>query len=45
MSPFFEDPAIYRSMLENLPIGIYVLDKEQRVRWNRGASRLRVTST
>ena len=41
MSPFFEDPAIYRSVLENLPIGIYVLDKEQRVRfWNRGAEQI-----
>lgn len=28
-------------MLENLPIGIYVLDKEQRVRfWNRGAEQI-----
>jgi len=41
MSPFFEDPALYRSVLENLPIGIYVLDKEQRVRfWNRGAEQI-----
>jgi two-component system cell cycle response regulator len=41
MSHFFEDPAIYRSVLENLPIGIYVLDKEQRVRfWNRGAEQI-----
>jgi len=41
MSSFFEDPAIYRSVLENLPIGIYVLDKEQRVRfWNRGAEQI-----
>ena len=41
MSPFFEDPAIYRSVLENLPIGIYVLDREQRVRfWNRGAEQI-----
>ncbi len=41
MSPFFEDPALYRSVLENLPIGIYVLDREQRVRfWNRGAERI-----
>ncbi len=41
MSPFFEDPALYRSVLENLPIGIYVLDREQRVRfWNRGAEQI-----
>jgi diguanylate cyclase (GGDEF)-like protein/PAS domain S-box-containing protein len=41
MSPFFEDPALYRSVLENLPIGIYVLDRGQRVRfWNRGAEQI-----
>jgi PAS domain S-box-containing protein len=41
MSPFFEDPALYRSVLENLPIGIYVLDNDQRVRfWNRGAEQI-----
>ena len=41
MSKFFEDPALYRSVLENLPIGIYVLDREQRVRfWNRGAEQI-----
>ncbi len=41
MSPFFEDPALYRSVLANLPIGIYVLDREQRVRfWNRGAEQI-----
>jgi PAS domain S-box-containing protein/diguanylate cyclase (GGDEF)-like protein len=41
MSPFFEGPALYRSVLENLPIGIYVLDRTQRVRfWNRGAEQI-----
>jgi diguanylate cyclase (GGDEF)-like protein/PAS domain S-box-containing protein len=41
MSPFFEDPALYRSVLENLPIGIYVLDRTERVRfWNRGAEQI-----
>ncbi len=41
MSPLFEDPALYRSVLQNLPIGIYVLDKEQHVRfWNRGAEQI-----
>jgi diguanylate cyclase (GGDEF)-like protein/PAS domain S-box-containing protein len=41
MSKFFEDPALYRSVLQNLPIGIYVLDREQRVRfWNRGAEQI-----
>ena len=41
MSPFFDDPALYRSVLENLPIGVYVLDREQHVRfWNRGAEQI-----
>ena len=41
MSRFFEDPTIYRLVLEKLPIGIYVLDREQRVRfWNRGAEQI-----
>jgi PAS domain S-box-containing protein/diguanylate cyclase (GGDEF)-like protein len=41
MSPFFQDPALYRSVLESLPMGIYVLDREQRVRfWNRGAEQI-----
>ena len=41
MSPIFEDPALYRSVLENLPIGVYVLDRAQRVRfWNRAAEQI-----
>lgn len=39
--PFFSDPALYQSVLEDLPIGVYVLDRERRVRfWNRGAERI-----
>src|SRR5438552_247933 len=41
MPPLFEDSALHRYVLENLPIGIYVLDREQRVRfWNRGAEQI-----
>jgi PAS domain-containing protein len=41
MSPFFDDPALDRSVLENLPIGVYVLDREQHVRfWNRGTEQI-----
>jgi diguanylate cyclase (GGDEF)-like protein/PAS domain S-box-containing protein len=41
MSPLFDDPWLYRFVLQNLPIGIYVLDREQRVRfWNRGAEQI-----
>jgi PAS domain S-box-containing protein len=38
---FFDHPELYRSLLENLPIGVYILDRERRVRfWNRGAEHL-----
>jgi len=38
---FFDRPELYRSVLENLPIGVYILDRERRVRfWNRGAEQL-----
>jgi PAS domain S-box-containing protein len=38
---FLDDPEMYRSLLENLPVGVYVLDPERRVRfWNRGAEHL-----
>jgi len=41
MSAFFEDPGLYRFVLENLSIGIYALDREQKVRfWNRGAEQI-----
>jgi diguanylate cyclase (GGDEF)-like protein/PAS domain S-box-containing protein len=39
--PFFSDPVLYQSVLEDLPIGVYVLDRERRVRfWNRGAEHI-----
>jgi PAS domain S-box-containing protein len=38
---FFDQPELYRSLLENLPIGVYIVDRERRVRfWNRGAEHL-----
>lgn len=41
MPSFFDDPALHRSVLENLPIGVYVLDRDQRVRfWNREAEQI-----
>lgn len=39
--PFFDDPALFQTVLENLPVGVYVLDRERRVRfWNRGAEQI-----
>jgi diguanylate cyclase (GGDEF)-like protein/PAS domain S-box-containing protein len=36
-----EDPSIYRAVLENLQIGIYLVDREQRiVFWNDGAEKI-----
>jgi PAS domain S-box-containing protein len=38
MSNLFDDPARFRTVLEQLPVGVYILDRERRVRfWNRGA--------
>jgi PAS domain S-box-containing protein len=35
------NPELYRSVLEDLPVGVYVVDRERRVRfWNRGAEHL-----
>ena len=37
----FDDPKLYHSVLEDLPIGVYIVDRERRVRfWNRGAEHL-----
>jgi diguanylate cyclase (GGDEF)-like protein/PAS domain S-box-containing protein len=36
-----EDPSIYRDVLESLQIGIYIVDRDQRiVFWNEGAERI-----
>ncbi|MGB9236767.1 MAG: diguanylate cyclase [Terriglobales bacterium] len=38
---FFDNPELYRSVLEDLPVGIYIVDRGLRVRfWNRGAEHL-----
>jgi len=41
MSGQSNDPALFQSLVENLPIGIYILDRERRIRfWNRGAEQI-----
>jgi len=38
---FFGNPELYRSVLEDLPIAVYVVDRERRVRfWNGAAEHL-----
>ncbi|MGC1498814.1 MAG: PAS domain-containing protein, partial [Terriglobales bacterium] len=40
-STFFDNPSFLRAVLEDLPVGIYVVDREQRIRfWNHGAEDL-----
>jgi len=35
------DGEVYKSVLESLPIGVYLVDRHRRVlSWNRGAERL-----
>jgi len=37
----FDNPDFYRSVLEGLPVGVYIVDRNGRVRfWNRGAEQL-----
>ena len=37
----FDDSKLYRSVLEDLPVGVYIVDLKRRVRfWNRGAEHL-----
>ena len=41
MADLLDDPALFRSLLEELPVGIYVVDRQQRIRfWNRGAEHI-----
>jgi len=38
---FFDNLELYRLVLDDLPIGVYLVDQERRVRfWNRGAEHL-----
>jgi PAS domain S-box-containing protein len=40
-STFFDNPGFLRTVLEDLPVGIYIVDREQRIRfWNHGAENL-----
>jgi PAS domain S-box-containing protein len=37
----FDSPQLYRSVLEDLPAGVFLLDRNRRIRfWNRGAEKL-----
>ncbi|MFZ3339827.1 MAG: diguanylate cyclase [Terriglobales bacterium] len=41
MATLFDNPDFVRTVLEELPIGIYIVDREQRIRfWNRGAEHI-----
>ncbi len=41
MASLFDNPGFVRTVLEELPIGIYIVDREQRIRfWNRGAGHI-----
>jgi len=41
MPQLLDDPSVFRSLLEDLPVGVYVVDREQRIRfWNRGAEHI-----
>ena len=41
MENFFDNPDLYRSVLETLPVGVFIADRKGTVRfWNRGAERL-----
>lgn len=39
--PESNDPEIYRSVLEHLETGVYIVDRNRRVRfWNEGAEQI-----
>lgn len=40
-SNFFDNPGLFRTALEELPVGIYIVDRDRRIRfWNRGAEHI-----
>src|ERR1700686_994693 len=40
-SNLLDNPKLFRHVVEDLPVGIYILDRERRIRfWNRGAEHL-----
>jgi PAS domain S-box-containing protein len=40
-SDFLDNPKLFRHLVEDLPVGIYIVDRERRIRfWNRGAENL-----
>ena len=42
MSPdFFDNLGLFHTLLEELPLGIYLVDRNHRIRfWNRGAEQI-----
>jgi len=40
-SNFFDNPSLFRTALEELPVGVYIVDRDRRIRfWNRGAEQI-----
>jgi len=40
-STLLDDPKLFRHVLEDLPVGIYIVDRERRIRfWNHGAEHI-----
>ncbi len=40
-SNFFDNPGFVHTVLEELPVGIYIVDRDRRIRfWNRGAEHI-----
>ena len=40
-SDFLDNQKLFRHLVEDLPVGIYIVDRERRIRfWNRGAEHL-----